>query len=175
MDDAEIVYAQADKLDARLAEVKALGFDRVRVSVYWRLLAPQPDKKERPPAGEYPASDPRFYGQSKWDRYDRIVALASKHGLGVLFSITSPAPLWATGTPEGGRTDVEDTYDPNAGDFKEFVTAVGRRYSGEWRDEHEQPALIPLLPPVKEMGPPIPRVTMWSIWNEPNHGGWLTP
>ena len=175
MDDAEIVYTKPEHLDRRLGEAKALGFDRVRVSVYWRLLAPQPDKKERPPAGEYPASDPRFYGQAKWDRYDRIVALANKHGLGLLFSITSPAPLWATGTPEGGRSDVEDTYAPNAADFKDFVTAVGRRYSGEWRDEHEQPALIPILPPTRTMGDPIPRVTMWSIWNEPNHGGWLTP
>lgn len=175
MDDAEIVYATPEKLDARLGEAKALGFDRIRVSVYWRLLAPQPDKKERPPAGEFPPSDPRFYGQSKWDRYDRIVALAAKHGLGLLFSITAPAPLWATGTPEGGRTDVEDTWDPNPADFKDFVTAIGRRYSGEWRDEREQPALLPLLPPRKTMGPPIPRVDMWSIWNEPNHGGWLTP
>lgn len=175
MDDAEIVYATPEKLDARLGEAKALGFDRIRVSVYWRLLAPQPDKKERPPAGEFPPSDPRFYGQSKWDRYDRIVALAAKHGLGLLFSVTAPAPLWATGTPEDGRSDVEDTWDPNAADFKDFVTAVGRRYSGEWRDESEQPALLPLLPPEKTMGPPIPRVDMWSIWNEPNHGGWLTP
>jgi hypothetical protein len=23
--------------------------------------------------------------------------------------------------------------------------------------------------------PPVPRVDHWSIWNEPNHGGWLTP
>ena len=174
-DDAEIVYATPEKLDARLAEARAMGFDRVRVSVYWRLLAPQPDKKERPPAGEYPASDPRFYGQSKWDRYDRIAALAAKHGLGVLFSITSPAPLWATGVPEGGRSDVEHTYSPDPAAFKDFVTAVGRRYSGDWRDESEQPALIPLLPPGKTMGPPLPRVDMWSIWNEPNHGGWLTP
>ena len=175
MDDAEIVYAKPEHLDARLGEAKALGFDRIRISVYWRLLAPQPDKKERPAAGGPPPSDPRFYGQAKWDRYDRIVALAAKHGLGLIFSLTSPAPLWATGNPEGGRSDVEHTYDPNPDDFRQFAEAVGRRYSGEWRDESEQPALVPLLPPQRQMGPPIPRVSMWSIWNEPNHGGWLTP
>ena len=54
----------------------------------------------------------------EWDRYDQVVNLAAKNGLGVLFSVTGPAPLWATGTPEGGRTDVEDTWNPDAGAFK---------------------------------------------------------
>jgi hypothetical protein len=174
MDDSEIVYVTAEKLDQRLAEAKALGFDRIRVSVYWNVLAPDPAKQEKP-ASSYPASDPRFYGQGKWDRYDRIAALAAKHGLGVLFTLTGPSPLWATGTPDEGRTDLEDTWDPSAAEFREFATAVGRRYSGTWQDEHEEPAIIPLLPPTRAMGPPLPRVDRWSIWNEPNHGGWLTP
>ncbi|MFL5896139.1 MAG: hypothetical protein ACJ76Z_13645, partial [Thermoleophilaceae bacterium] len=174
MDDAQIVYAQADAVDQRLAEIKALGVDRIRVSVYWRLLAPAPDQKQKPDPG-YPESDPRFYGPGKWDRYDRIAALAAKHGLGVLFTVTGPAPVWATGTPQGGRSDVEDTWEPNPGDYKDFVAAVGTRYSGSYRDEHVQPSLIPLLPPTVEQGPVLPRVDHWSIWNEPNHGGWLTP
>ena len=41
------------------------------------------------------------------------------------------------------------TYKPNATRFQKFVTAVGNRY----RDQ----------------------VSMWSIWNEPNHPGFLTP
>ena len=174
MDDSEFVYTQADHLDQRLAEAKALGVDRIRVSVYWRLLAPKPDQKQKPSA-PYPASDPRFYGEGKWDRYDRIAALAAKHGLGVLFTLTGPSPLWVTGTPEGGRSDVEDNWNPDAAAFKDFATAVGTRYSGSYRDEHEQPSLIPLLPPTKTEGPLLPRVDHWSIWNEPNHGGWLTP
>jgi hypothetical protein len=174
MDDAETVYATPERLDARLAEIKALGFDRVRISVYWRLMAPSPDAQQKP-ASEYSASDPRFYGPQKWDRYDRIIQLANKHGLGVIYSLTSPAPHWATGTPEEGRTDVEDTYDPSAKEFQDFVAAVGARYSGTWRDESEQPALLPLLPPEKKQSDPLPRVGFWSIWNEPNHGGWLTP
>ena len=101
--------------------------------------------------------------------------LVQKHGLGVLFTLTGPAPLWATGTPQGGRSDVEDTWNPDAGAFKDFVTAVATRYTGSWRDEHEQPSLIPLLPPTTTLGPVLPRVDHWSIWNEPNHGGWLTP
>ena len=172
MDDSEFVYADAQHVDQRMAEAKALGFDRIRVSVYWRLLAPSPDSKQKP-AGD--ATDPRWYGQGKWDRYDRIVELAQKHGLGVLFSVTGPSPLWVTGTPAQGRTDVADTWDPNADAFREFVTALGKRYSGTWQDERQEPSAIPLLPPTTVKSPPIPRVDHWSIWNEPNHGGWLTP
>jgi hypothetical protein len=175
MDDAQIVYAPTDQLDKHLAEVKALGFDRVRVSVYWNLLAPSPNQKQKPTGNSYPPSDPRFYAQGKWDRYDRIVALANKNGLGVLFTLTGPSPLWATGTPEQGRSDVEDTWQPSAGDFKDFATAVGTRYSGTYRDEHQQTGALPILPPETVQGPLLPRVDHWSIWNEPNHGGWLTP
>ncbi|HVI17572.1 MAG TPA: hypothetical protein VM712_04300, partial [Gaiellales bacterium] len=172
MDDSQFVYGDAQNVDQRMAEAKALGFDRVRVSVQWRLLAPSPNSKQKP-GGD--SSDPKWYGQGKWDRYDRIATLAAKHGLGVLFSITGPSPLWATGTPEQGRSDVEDTWTPNPDYFRAFVTAIGRRYSGNYQDEHQEPAVIPLLPPTKTMGPPLPRVDHWSIWNEPNHGGWLTP
>jgi hypothetical protein len=174
MDDAQIVYAPADRVDQRLAEAKALGFDRIRVSVYWNVLAPDAGKKQKP-ASAYPASDPRFYGPGKWDRYDRIAALAAKHGLGVIFTLTGPSPLWATGTPEQGRSDIEDTWDPSAAEFKDFATAVGTRYSGTWQDEHQEPNVVPLLPPTTTKDPPLPRVDHWSIWNEPNHGGWLTP
>ena len=41
------------------------------------------------------------------------------------------------------------TYKPNATRFQHFVTAVGNRYRGQ--------------------------VSMWSIWNEPNHPGFLSP
>jgi hypothetical protein len=172
MDDAQFVYGSAQQVDARMAEAKALGFDRVRVSVYWRLLAPNADSEDKP-AGD--ASDPSWYGQGKWDRYDRIAQLAAAHGLRVLFTLTGPAPLWATGTPEQGRSDVADTWEPNVKAFGEFVAAVAKRYSGTWQDEHEEPSVVPLLPPTVTKSAPLPRVDHWSLWNEPNHGGWLTP
>jgi hypothetical protein len=174
MDDAQIVYAKPDQLEGHLAEMRSLGVDRIRVSVYWRLLAPNPYEK-RKPQSPYPSTDPRYYGQARWDRYDRIVALAAKHGLGVLFTLTGPSPLWATGTPEGGRTDVEHTWQPSPSEFRDFATAVGTRYSGTYRDSHTEPPPLPIFPPVVVQGPPIGRVDHWSIWNEPNHGGWLTP
>ena len=172
MDDAQFVYGDAKQVDQRMTEAKALGFNRVRVSVYWRLLAPNVESEQKP-AGD--ASDPRWYGQGKWDRYDRIAQMAAAHGLGVLFSVTGPSPLWVTGTPDQGRSDVADTWDPSAKDFGEFVAALAKRYSGSWQDEHQEPAVLPILPPTTVKSPPLPRLDHWSIWNEPNHGGWLTP
>ena len=42
------------------------------------------------------------------------------------------------------------------------MTAVGRRFDGTYRDENGSRATLP-------------RVSMWSLWNEPNQGGWLSP
>ncbi len=38
----------------------------------------------------------------------------------------------------------------------------GKRYSGDYADENQGRGLLP-------------RVSRWSVWNEPNQGGWLTP
>jgi hypothetical protein len=199
MDDPEIVYAAPDELEGTLAEIKALGADRIRVSVFWRLLAPGHDSETRPfPAGA--GADPRNYSAEKWDRYDRIVTTAQAVGLKVLFNITSPAPRWAT--PAAPRSDIEATYRPDPSEFRDFVTAVGTRYSGSFRDEaarQSDSALLddceptpnfPIPPPIcppdgtdptpgnpnpPNTGPALPRVDTWSAWNEPNMPGWLTP
>lgn len=181
MDDSETVYVSPERLDATMAELKAIGVDRVRVSVYWRIIAPQPERKERPSFGSAGPASPAGYPADHWDRYDRIAVAARKHGLGLLFSITGPSPLWATGNPE--RRDIEDSYEPNPDDFRSFVEAVGRRYSGEYREETSAPPPTQgggLLAPQPQQQPApqgelIPRVDAWSIWNEPNHPGWLTP
>lgn len=200
MDDPKIVYAAPENLEPTLAEIRRLGADEIRVSVFWHLLAPNPQSRERPfPPGA--GADPRNYAAEKWDRYDRIVVAARKVGLRVLFSPTSPAPHWATGTaPEPGH---EDSYRPSPAEFKDFVKALGTRYSGQWRDEQPPPGdeppsegpclptpTIPLPPAVcppddgdpspsnpnpANTGPLVPRVDRWSIWNEPNMPGWLTP
>ena len=199
MDDPKIVFSAPEKLERTLAEVKALGADRIRVSVFWHLLAPDPNSETRPfPAGG--GADPRNYSAEKWDRYDRIVTTAQGVGLKVLFTLTSPAPHWATPSPP--RADLEDSYRPNAGEFRDFTRAVGTRYSGTFADEAvrqdmsslfddcEPTPNFPVPPPIcppdgsdpspdnpnpPNTGPILPRVDTWSIWNEPNMPGWLTP
>jgi hypothetical protein len=199
MDDPKIVYSAPEKLEGTLAEMKRLGADWIRVSVFWRLLAPEPDSQTRPfaPGG---GADPRNYSAEKWDRYDRIVTTAQRLGLKLLFNVTSPAPNWATPSPP--RADLERNFRPDAGEFKDFVKALGTRYSGTFADEAARqgvtsvfdsceptpnfPAPPELCPPEgadptqdnpnpPNTGPLLPRVDRWSIWNEPNMPGWLTP
>jgi hypothetical protein len=199
MDDPKVVYAAPENLEGTLAEMKALGADRIRVSVFWHLLAPAPDSETRPfgPGG---GADPRNYSSEKWDRYDRIVTTAQSLGLELLFNITAPAPLWATPTPP--RSDIERTYRPDPAELKDFVKAVGTRYSGSWMDEAprqdsasvfddcEATPNFPVPPPIcpsddtdptpnnpnpPNTGPVLPKVDTWSAWNEPNMPGWLTP
>jgi hypothetical protein len=199
MDDPEIVGASPGELENTLTEIKQLGADRIRVSVFWRWLAPDRDAQTAPFApGD--GADPHNYSADKWDRYDRIVTTAQQVGLKVLFNVTSPAPNWATPTPP--RPDLEETYRPDAGQFRDFVKAVGSRYSGSFRDEAprqnnttildecEPTPNFPLPPPLcppggndptpgnpnpPNTGPVLPRVDTWSAWNEPNMPGWLTP
>ncbi len=159
-DDNLLVYGDDPVAVGRtMDEMRALGADRLRISVFWKLVAPAGESQSRP-AG-FDAANPAAYPPGAWDRYDRIVRLARERGLLVNFNVTSPAPSWATGSLEG-RPDLDKDFDPNAGEFGGFVRALGTRYSGTY------------VPPGTTAGP-LPRVGYWTIWNEPNQPGWLTP
>jgi len=88
-----------------------------------------------------------------------------------------PAPAWTTGdAAAAGRPDLEDHWDPSPEEFGAFATAVGSRYSGSYDPCKQDPNCDPLgLPDGVPTGGPLPRVSFWSIWNEPNHAGWLAP
>lgn len=154
-DDNHLVYAAPDQVAATLDELRSLGVDRVRVSLFWRLVAPAPDQALRP---DFDDTNPAQYPPGAWDRYDTIVRDAAQRGIGVIFDVTGPAPDWATGTSPD-RPDIKATYDPNPLYFDAFVRAAGTRYSGTY-----DPG-----------GGALPRVSTWGIWNEPNQAGWLTP
>ncbi len=176
-DDDEIVYQDdPQELDQTLGTLASLGVDTIRASLYWHLVAPSPTRKRRPDFGEKGPADPASYPQYAWRRYDRIVKLAGKHGLNVYFSITGPSPRWAT------RGRGINNIRPNARYFRAFVTAVGKRYSGSYPDPDAPSSSAPATPslpvstdPPEEDRPVIPRVTRWSIWNEPNFPFWLEP
>jgi hypothetical protein len=104
-------------------------------------------------------ADPADYPPHLWDPYDSLVFEAAARGIAVNFNPTGPGPQWAH-----ERTRVkaaQRTYKPNPKQFRKFVRAAGRRYSGSYRDENT--------------GQVLPRVSWWAIWNEPNQPGWLTP
>ena len=149
--DDNLLLFNSDAGTARtLDTLKGLGVDRVRASVFWRNLAPANESVTKPP---FDAADPAAYPAASWVPYDRLVREAQARGIAVYFNPTSPAPNWATGTPE--RPDIDETFSPDAREFGLFVRALGTRYSGSFQG--------------------LPRVDYWGVWNEPNQPGWLTP
>jgi hypothetical protein len=176
MDDDLLVYRD-DKTAARaLTQMKSLGVDTIRVTVLWKVVA----ESARPMKGEiaklkgrakerarkqlrrFRAADPSTYPRQNWDRYDNLVKAANDRGIRVYFNITGPGPLWAQTTPPKKLRSLLGSYKPKAGAYKQFVTAVGKRFSGTYRDENASRGVLP-------------RVSFWTLWNEPNQGGWLSP
>ena len=123
-----------------LDEIRAFGVDRVRALVYWRDVAPEPESARRP---SFDAADPAAYPEGAWRRIDALFDAASARGISVQLTPTGPVPVWAT------RDKRDQVSYPRASDFRDFVTALGRRYGD--------------------------RVSVWSVWNEPNHPGFLGP
>lgn len=146
MDDDLLLYSGDETAERTLTEIKDLGGDQVRLSVVWRALAPR--KRGQP-------VDPDVY-----DKFDHVLRVADRLGLEVLFNVTGPPPGWAVGRHKGKF--VSKVYRPNSKAFGAFVETLGRRYDGTVTDEDQG-------------GGRLPRVTAWSLWNEPNQGAFLQP
>ena len=149
-DDPMLVYGNDQQVNSTLDTLRHFGVDRIRIGVYWRILAPANEDAQKP---NLDMTDPASYLPDIWARYDRVIQGARARGLTVNLNLTSPVPRWAAS--ESPRPDLQDTFGPGPDEFGKFVKAVGTRYSGSYQG--------------------LPRVDYWSIWNEPNQGGWLTP
>jgi hypothetical protein len=155
-DDPHLLAAPGPTLQA----IRDLGAGVVRVTVDWAAIAPA-----RRRAG-FSAANPASYPAANWCVYDQIVADAKQDGLVIDFSVSGPAPLWAAGAGQpvpGGYGE----WKPSAADFKQFMQAVGTRYSGTY-----VPTQDTCLPGTATA---LPRVSFWEIWNEPNFGMDLAP
>ena len=157
-DDQLLIDSSTATVTRTLSELQALGVDRLRLTILWSAIAPDP-ASPTPPAG-FDASLPAAYPARAWAPYDRIVTLARARGIGVDFDLTAPGPRWAMRL-RAPLTGQASHFEPSATDFGRFVLAVGRRYSGSY-----------VAPGATS---PLPRVGYWSIWNEPNQPGWLAP
>ncbi|HWI08862.1 MAG TPA: hypothetical protein VNT54_15270, partial [Solirubrobacteraceae bacterium] len=182
MDDDLLVYRDDSTAARTLTQMKSLGVDTVRVTVLWRTVAEfakftksdlakiKGDSNEARRARErakrqnrrFKPGDPSTYPTRNWDRYDNLVRAATDRGVRVYFNVTGPGPRWAHAKRPKGSSALQSTFKPRAREFKRFVTAVGKRFSGTYRDENGSRSVLP-------------RVNMWSLWNEPNQGGWLSP
>jgi hypothetical protein len=150
---------------ATLAQLRLLGATQVRVAVRWQLIAPKPLSHKRP--RHFIAADPADYPASAWSAWDNIVAAAKQQGISVNFDLLGGAPLWATGkrVPRDGKP--HPNWSPSPTEFKAFAHAVATRYSGRY-----DPIVDRTVP-----GDPadLPRVSLWSVWNEPDYGPSLAP
>ena len=135
-----------------LATLHDLGVGMVRVSVWWNTIAPAPNARTMPRG--FKGADPASYPADRWAPYDAIVKAARDYGISVDFSVTSPAPQWATG-PGAPRNAPGGVWKPSASAYGQFVQALGIRYSGSYHG--------------------LPRVSHWEVWNEPNFGPDLGP
>ncbi|HWF71921.1 MAG TPA: hypothetical protein VG186_01175, partial [Solirubrobacteraceae bacterium] len=107
-----------------------------------------------------PATHHRFnptnsadYPKNAWLNYDQLAVDAKAIGINVYFDVTGPGPPWAMGKTSDRKEKA--SFMPNVAQFGKFVQAVGTRFSGTYHS--------------------LPRVSTWSIWNEPNQVGWLSP
>jgi hypothetical protein len=143
-----------------LDTLRSLGVDVVKVFLPWGDIAPGGGSRT-PPAG-FDAGDPAAYPAANWASYDAIDRDAAARGIAIDFTLAEPPPSWAAGpgAPDFHHQLVAQ-WRPSDADFGAFVRAVGTRYSGQY------------TPPGATS--PLPRVSMWSIWNEPNYGPNLAP
>ena len=167
--------ARANALD----ELDALGVDVVKVLVNWRAMAPAGNTK---PAN-FDGANPASYSADAWAPYDDLVRQTRARGMRVYFQLGGLAPDWASTKapiPGSGR--------PSPKQFRKFVKAVGTRFSGSYvvggggaapgpmpPEDPEMPLPLPLQAGAAQAGTTLPRVSLYSVWNEPNLGNWLHP
>src|SRR5258708_18258710 len=153
-DEADTLYGNPA---SAFATLKTLHVQVLRVNLYWggnqwAVATKQPTDATDP-------GDPAY----NWAIYDRLVKYATNNNIKVVFSILF-TPGWANG---GQARTVAPT---NPKDLQNFSYAAGERYSGLW------------IPPSWQQNAslgigstPLPKVGMWTAWNEPNNPIWLTP
>ena len=186
-DDALFLHRPAEEVEATLDRLDALGVDRIRVSANWSVLTRDAGEEQRP--ANFDAADPAAYEQRRWAALDRVVRLAQERDLRVMIDVAFFAPRWASDDVSGpgrlGRTHV----DPR--EFARFAAAVARRYTGtfivpdaepvepnedeEFLDELFGGTGFSDAPDIAPVITPLPRVDVFTLWNEPNLSVFLRP
>jgi hypothetical protein len=136
-----------------IREARALGFDRIKVDLAWNSVAPDASSARQP---HFDGTNPGAYPASRWAIYDQILRLCKQYHLGVDLALAPFVPRWAEGPGEPKPATSPATWNPNPAMFEQFAQAVGTRYSGHYTPKGQKS--------------PLPRVSFWSIWNEPNQG-----
>ena len=154
---------------ATLLRFRQLGAQQVRVAVRWYYIAPDPNSFRAP--ARFNAANPASYSNAGWAPYDAIVRDATADGIEVNFNVVGGAPLWATGggMPKLAKSQGYPFYqwEPSSFAFWQFMQALGTRYSGNYNPQARRIE--------RDNRNDLPRVSFWSIWNEPDYGPSLAP
>jgi hypothetical protein len=192
-DDAVLLHSTDAGVKDAMTQLRALGVDQVRLTAGWSVIAPRPDSPTRP---AFDDTDPAAYPADSWANLDRAVRDASDAGLKVMIDIAFWAPRWATQDDPSASGRLRTDIDPEA--YARFAKAVATRYSGTYAPPaatHDTPPAGPspdadlfgaLLGGgrAKPSGPgpapaapsqPLPAASTFTIWNEPNHPGFVMP
>jgi hypothetical protein len=156
-DDAELLNRPPARVRQDLETARAVGVSVVRLTASWSRIAPGPTSGTRP-AGGFVPDDPATYAPGAWDHLDLAVREARRAGLRPLVDVAFWAPRWAV---DPASDDLErPRLRPDPAAFRDFATAVARRYDGARTGAD---------------GGPLPRVDLYATWNEPNHPAFLAP
>ena len=144
-----------------LQTLRDLGVGMVRVNLTWNQIAPSANSTHRP-AG-FNATNPAAYPAGGWAPYDAVVrTAAADHITRRLHDQRSRAAVGdRLGSAKGNHRILPGGLGALGAEFGLFVKAVGTRYSGSYKPAGSATAL--------------PRVSFWSIWNEPNYGYDIAP
>ncbi len=148
-----------------LEQMRVLGADGLRLTMIWDRVAPQPNSRRRPK--HFHEGNPASYPARNWAVWDMIVKDADKDGIAINLDLYGLAPIWATAPGAPHDHKLHHNWVPSAKDFKLFAHAVGERYSGNFNPHTNR-----ISPGNRD---DLPRVSFWSIWNEPNLGFMLAP
>lgn len=160
-DDDGALFSPA-RLPRFIHMLRWLGVDELRVSAEWKLEAPDPNGAI-PPAG-FVAADPRSYDASPGMRaLDRAVRAAARAGIGVIIDPAFSAPRWATHNPLPLSLAGDPLYNDEISvpELATWEQMLALRYSGRYTPKGE--------------AHPLPRVGIFTLWNEPNQSGFLAP
>lgn len=161
-DDALLLHGTNEEVDGALSELADMGVDWVRLTASWSSIAPDPDATTRPEG--FDPRDPSSYPPGAWSRLDRAVTFASYHGLRANLDIAFFAPSWAVTRRIGSR----ERWKVSPTQLAHFAEAVSRRYSGRWVRGRTGGMFAS-----REVR--LPAAAAFTLWNEPNHRGFLQP
>src|SRR4051794_27918530 len=113
-DDAIFLNQQYYNRQTAFAQSKAMGATVIRSNIIWAQIVNNSDSRSKPRSVTY-----------NWSKQDNLLAAAKAAGLKVYFTLTGPAPAWATGNHRRGIDR------PSATQFGIFASEAAKHFKGK--------------------------------------------